>query len=266
MADYGISGKVAFITGGAGGVGRATSKAFAREGVNVALSDINAESLSEAVRQLKPFGARVVSGVVDITKAEQTEAFEKQVVDELGSIDILVKNAGAVKMQDLLALPEAEFRRNTDLMLFSTVRLIKEIGPRLRDQGWGRIVNVSSIFGKQPGGILDYDTLKAAIIMVTKDFSNYFAADGVNVNAVAPGPVSTPMWYAPGQLGDQLARLMNTDRNSAIAQYAKQNIPLGRYAKPEEIADLIVFLSSERASYITGQTVSVDGGMGKGLA
>ena len=265
MADLGISGKVALITGGAGGIGRATAKALAAEGVNIALSDINGDALQQAVAELSPFDVKVTSGVVDITKPELTEPFEKKVIEELGSIDILVNNAGAVKMQDLLALPEAEFRRNADLMLFSTVRLIKEVGPRLRDQGWGRIVNVSSIFGKQPGGILDYDTLKAAIVMVTKDFGNYFARDGVTVNAVAPGPVSTPMWYAPGKLGDQLAAAMNMDRDAAIQAYADQNIPMGRYAKPEEIANAITFLASSRADYITGQTLSVDGGMGKGL-
>jgi 3-oxoacyl-[acyl-carrier protein] reductase len=159
----------------------------------------------------------------------------------------LVNNAGTGRLSDLMELPEEEFRYNMDLMLFGLIRCCKAAVIHMREQKWGRIINISSIFGKQPGGLVDYDAIKAAVIMFTKDLANYAAKDNILVNAVCPGPIRTPLMSGP----------------EAIKWFAEQNIPLGHHGDPEDIANLVAFLASDRAKFITGQAINVDGGMVK---
>lgn len=261
--DLGLKGRVALITGAGGGIGRACSMALAGEGCNLALCDINLESLDKTAAELKEQGVQVLTAKVDVTKQADTDGFVAQAAKQFGRIDILVNNAGTGRLSDLMELPEEEFRRNLDLMLLAPIRLSKAVVPHMQKAQWGRIINLSSIFGKQPGGLLDYDSIKAAVIMVTKEFANYLAKDKVLVNAVCPGPIRTPLWEAPGQLGDQLSQLLGKPMEEAIQIYASSNIPLGRYGQPEEIANVITFLASEKSSYITGQAINIDGGMVK---
>lgn len=261
--ELGLKGRVAIITGAASGIGKCTAAAFADEGTNLALCDINLPQLEKVAEELRAKGVKVYTEKVDVTNQSQTDAFVEHTASEFGRIDILVNNAGTGRLSDMMELPEEEFRRNADLMLYAPIRLIKAVVPHMRKRKWGRIINLSSMFGKQPGGLLDYDSIKAAIIMVGKDFSNYLAQDKILVNSVCPGPIRTPLWEAPGQLGDQLSKMLGKSIDESIDFYAKSNIPMGRYGKPEEIADLILFLASERASYITGQAINIDGGMVK---
>lgn len=261
--DLGLKGRVALITGAASGIGKASAMALAAEGCNLAICDINLENLTKTESELKKKGIRVLSEKVDVTKSAETDAFVAKTVRNFGKIDILVNDAGTGRLSDPMELPEDEFKRNMDLMMFADVRLIKAVIPHMRKAKWGRIINVSSMFGKQPGGLLDYDSIKAAVIMITKDFSNYLAKDNILVNAVCPGPIRTPLWEAPGQLGEQLSKILGKSLEESIQFYATSNIPLGRYGKPEEIADTITFLASEKASYITGQAINIDGGMVK---
>ena len=261
--EFGLKNRVALITGAASGIGKATATAFAGEGTDLALCDINLELLEKTAADLRAKGIRVLAEKVDVTKQDQTDAFLNHAVSEFGRIDILVNNAGTGRLSDLMELPEEEYRRNADLMLYAPIRLIKAVVPYMRKAKWGRIVNISSMFGKQPGGLLDYDSIKAAMIMVSKDFSSYLAKDNILVNAVCPGPIRTPLWEAPGQLGDQLSKMIGKSIEESIEFYASSNIPMGRYGEPEEIADLVVFLASERAGYITGQAINIDGGMVK---
>jgi 3-oxoacyl-[acyl-carrier protein] reductase len=162
-----------------------------------------------------------------------------------------------------MELPEEDFRYNMDLMLFGLIRCCKAAVRHMREQKWGRIINISSIFGKQPGGLVDYDAIKAAVIMFTKDLSNYTAKDNILVNAVCPGPIRTSLWEGPGQLGDQLGQMLDMSGPEAIKWFAEQNIPLGHHGDPEDIANLVAFLASDRAKFITGQAINVDGGMVK---
>lgn len=133
----------------------------------------------------------------------------------------------------------------------------------MQEKGWGRIINISSIFGKQPGGLLDYDCIKAAVIMVTKDLANYLAKHNILVNAICPGPIRTPIWEGPGQFGDQLGHVLGMSGQEAIDWFASQHIPLGHFGDPSDIANIAAFLCSDRAKFITGQAINVDGGMVK---
>jgi 3-oxoacyl-[acyl-carrier protein] reductase len=168
-------------------------------------------------------------------------------------------------MSDPLELPEGVFRHHMDLMLFGPIQLCRQVIPYMRKQGWGRIINISSIFGKQPGGLLDYDSIKAALQMVTKDLSNHLAKDNILVNAVCPGPIRTPLWEGPGALAEQLGKKLGMSVREVMKWFAEQNIPLGHHGDPEDIANLVVFLASDKAKFITGQAINVDGGMVKSL-
>ena len=152
-----------------------------------------------------------------------------------------------------------------ELMFFSVVRACTEVIPQMRKAGWGRIINISSIYGKQPGGLFDYDAIKAAVNMLTKDLANYLAKDNILVNAVCPGPIRTPLWEAPGRGGDQLGKILGMSGKKAMAWIAEQHIPLQHFGLPEDIANLVVFLASDKAKFITGQAINVDGGMVKAI-
>jgi 3-oxoacyl-[acyl-carrier protein] reductase len=261
--DLGLKGRVTLITGAGQGIGKACALMLAGEGSHIALCDINEETMGQTAQDVRAKGVEALAVRTDVTKKEETDNFVARAAERFGRIDSLVNNAGTGRLSDVMELPEEEFRYNMDLMLFGLVRLSKAVAPHMRQRKWGRIINLSSVFGKQPGGLLDYDTIKAAVIMVTKEFANYLAKDGILVNAVCPGPIRTPLWEGPGQLGDQLGSMVGMSAPDAITWFAEQNIPLGRYGRPEEIAQMVTFLASEKSSFITGQAINVDGGMVK---
>lgn len=259
--DLGLKERVVIVTGAASGIGKAIAEAYAAEGAKLALADINLKGLEKLQKSLKQTDVYIEE--VDITDAKACKKFVANVAKKFGKIDILVNNAGTAKMGDMETFPETTFRAHAELMMYAPVRLTNLCIPHFKKNGWGSVVNTASVFGKQPGGLISYDAIKAADIMITKDYSNYCAAFNVNVNAVCPGPVDTPLWHAKGQLGDQLAGATGMEKDAAIDWFAKANIPMGRYAKAEEIASAVLFLSSEPAHYITGVSINVDGGMVK---
>jgi 3-oxoacyl-[acyl-carrier protein] reductase len=261
--DLGLKGKVALITGASRGIGKACALALAEEGCNVAICGRNREALVSAAAEIRAKGVEVLPIQSDVTRSDDNKNFVTQAREKLGQIDILVNNAGTGRLSDLMELPEQEFRYNMDLMLFGPLQCSREVIPHMRQQGSGRIINIASVFGKQPGGLLDYDAIKAAVIMFTKDLSNYLAKDNILVNAVCPGPTRTPLWEGPGQLGDQLGELIGMPGSEAITWFAEQHIPLGHHGDPMDIAYMVTYLASEKAKFITGQAINVDGGMVK---
>ncbi len=263
--DLGLQGRVALITGGSRGIGRATALILAQEGCNLSICARGGIELEEAAAEIKAKapGATVLTVRADVSTAAGAKQFVEASSQKFGRVEILVNNAGTGRISDLMQLPEEEFRRNMDLMLFGLINCAKEVVPHMRKQGWGRIINISSIFGKQPGGLVDYDCIKAAVIMFSKDLANYLAKDNILVNAVCPGPIYTQLWMGPGQLADQLGQILGLPGPEAAKQYAAQNIPLGHHGDPEDIANMVAFLASEKAKFITGQAINVDGGMVK---
>ena len=261
--DLALNGKVALITGASQGIGKSCALALAKEKCNLVICSRTQKALEETSREIRANGVDVLAVPADVTKQEDNKKFVSQAVEKFGRIDILVNNAGTGRLSDPMQLPEAEFRYNMDLMLFGPVQCSREVIPHMRKQGGGRIINISSVFGKQPGGLLDYDAIKAAVIMLTKDLANYLAKDNILVNAVCPGPIRGPLWEGPGGLGDQLGQVLGMAGPEAIKWFAQQNIPLGHHGDPEDIANMVAFLASDKAKFITGQAINVDGGMVK---
>ncbi len=253
--DFGLQDRVAIITGASYGIGRAIAENFLREGVKVALCARNREQLDQAARELD---SEVLTIQADMTQLADIEKLFAAAEERFGRLDILVNNAGGTHLSQLLDLPDEAWQENIDANLFSVLRCSRLALPRMREQRWGRIINVSSIFGKQPGGrMIDYNATKAAVISLTKTLADEVAKDNVLVNVVCLGPVWTPLW-------ENAAKIINPeDPDGMIEGFAQANIPLGRFGRPEEIASLVTFLASERASFITGAAYDIDGGMVK---
>lgn len=261
--DLELQGKVALVTGASQGLGQACALTLAEEGCNLAICARRQEALVEVAAEIRTKGVEVLAVQSDVTKFEDNKNFVSKAVEKFGRVDILVNNAGRGPLSDPMTLAEEEFRYSMDLMLFGPFQCCREVIPLMRKQGWGRIINISSIFGKQPGGLLDYDSIKAALIMLTKDLSNYLAKDNILVNAVCPGPIRGLAWEGPGGLGEQLGQVLGMSGPETVKWFAEHNIPLGHHGDPEDIANMVAFLASDRAKFITGQAINVDGGMVK---
>lgn len=166
--DMELKGKVALVTGASRGIGKACALVLAGEGCDVAICARGKEALEKAAEAIKAKGMQVLAVQADVSKQEDIKSMVAKTIEKFGRIDVLVNNAGTGRLSDLMQLPEEEFRYNMDLMFFGLIQCSKEVVPYMRKQGWGRIINISSIFGKQPGGLVDYDSIKAAVIMFTK--------------------------------------------------------------------------------------------------
>ena len=261
--DLGLKGKVALVTGSSSGIGRAIALCLAQEGANMVVNGRDAARVNAVAGEVKAYGVDVLIGLADITLAEDVKKMVADTIDRFGRVDILINNAGTSLMRDPLKLPDEEFRYEMELMFFAVVRACNEVIPYMKKAGGGRIINISSVYGKQPAGLFDYDAIKAAVNMLTKDLANLLAKDSILVNAVCPGPIRTPLWEAPGAGGDQLGKALGMSGKEAMTWVAEQHIPLGHFGLPEDIAHMVTFLASDKANFITGQAINVDGGMVK---
>jgi 3-oxoacyl-[acyl-carrier protein] reductase len=194
----------------------------------------------------------------DVTKAEELDAWHRRAVEESGPVDILVTNTGGPPAAKFLDLTEEQWRRGIDLTLMNVVRLSRLVLAGMRERRWGRIIHLTSLTAKQPIALLTISsTLRAGLSALTKTMSNEFSREGVLVNAVVPGHVLTARQV-------ELNEIRSKQEGVSIEDYAaraQQTIPLGRYGEPREIGDVVAFLASERASYISGATIQVDGGL-----
>ncbi|HYF25422.1 MAG TPA: SDR family oxidoreductase, partial [Baekduia sp.] len=203
-------------------------------------------------------GAEWLAG--DVTDEGCDERIVATCAEQMGGVDILVNNAGTSYARALDALTDEDWRAQYELHVLAPMRLMRLAAPRMAQAGWGRVVNVCSSAGKRPSLTnAAYSVTKAAQLSLSRVYADAYAAEGVLVNAVAPGATASELWMAPGGLADQTAGAAGATREAALdAQRAK--VPLGRFAEPGEIADVIAFLCSERASNVTGAAWSVDGG------
>jgi 3-oxoacyl-[acyl-carrier protein] reductase len=261
--DMGLKGAVTVVTASSQGLGKATALALAQEGANLVMCARDVERLEAAAREIREqTGVEVITVPADVSTEEGISAVVAAAVERFGRIDVLVTNAGGPPPGDFTKHSDEAWQRAFELNLLSVVRLIRAALPHLQASGRGRIINFSSTSVKQPiEGLILSNSLRAGVIGMAKTLAGEFAPYGITVNNIAPGRIDTE-------------RVRSLDRNRATAlgiseEEAKQaqiaNIPLGRYGEPLELAALAVFLASDKASYITGTTIPVDGGMVKGI-
>ncbi|MPZ50432.1 MAG: glucose 1-dehydrogenase [Dehalococcoidia bacterium] len=248
--DLELKGKVAIVTGASRGIGRAIALAFAAEGCNVAFCARGEDGLRETEKELQDSGVRALGVVADVTQAGAIESFVEQAAAQLGRVDVLVNNVGGSVRGDT----EDAFRGALELNLIAAVRATNAALPQMRAQGSGSIIHISSIFGREAGGSLTYNAVKAAMISHAKNLALQLAPEGIRVNSIAPGSVQHP--------GGSWDRRVQEDPEG-MARFVAQNIPSGRFGTAEEIASAVVFLASPRASWITGACLNVDGGQSR---
>lgn len=264
--DLGLRGRVAIVCAASQGLGKAAAQGLFNEGAHVVISSRDAGRLHEAAREIAANGpkgtARVVPFVADVTNAQQIKDLVATTVKEFGRIDILVTNAGGPPVASFPDLDDKMWEKGISLNLMSTIRCIREALPHMRKRRWGRIIAITSITAKQPiNDLVISSTVRPGILGLVHVLSNQFASEGILVNSITPGFILTARQK-------EISEARASSRGITAEQYMDEvvrEVPVKRYGTPEELANVIVFLASERASFVTGATVSVDGGLTKGI-
>ena len=242
-----LKDKVALITGGARGIGRSIALLFAKEGADIVVGDINIQEAGNTCSDIEALGRKSLALSMDVTDYTKVQEAVNKILDKFGKVDILVNNAGITKDQLLLRMDEEEWDAVLNVNLKGTFNCSKAVSKVMIKQRQGKIINIASIIGiiGNPGQA-NYAASKAGIIALTKTTAKELASRKINVNAVAPGYIQTEM---------------TAGLSEEVKQKMQELIPLGRFGSPEDVAGLCLFLASEEANYITGQTIIVDGGM-----
>jgi 3-oxoacyl-[acyl-carrier protein] reductase len=244
--DLGLRDRVCVVTGSTAGIGLETARLLAAEGARVVTCG----------RSPAPGVGEALHVVADLARPGEPE----RVIAEAGAVDVLVNNVGVAYQRDFLEVSDEQWQELWDLNVMSYVRATRAALPGMRERGGGVIVNVSSTAGKRPSTSMpDYSVVKAAVLSLSRLVADVYAKDGIRCNAVTPGPTASPAWLAEGGLADQQAARTGRSRDEVLAAVGAGR-PLGRLAEPEEIAAVVVFLCSQRSSYVTGAAWSADGG------
>jgi 3-oxoacyl-[acyl-carrier protein] reductase len=255
--DLGLSNRVALVCGASRGIGYAVAAELAREGAQVAICARDAASVAAAAAKLSKLGAAVLPIVADLSTAEGPGEVAANVLERYGRVDVLVTNTGGPPPGPALATDWAAWTRAAELLLRSAVELTRALVPGMQQRKWGRVIGITSITVKKPiPSLVLSNSLRAAVTGFYRTLADEFGPDGVTVNTVLPGYVATERL---DELAAAATKRTGATRESIFESY-RAGTPVGRIGSPEEIAAVVAFLASERASYVTGQAILVDGG------
>jgi 3-oxoacyl-[acyl-carrier protein] reductase len=248
--ELGLRGKVALVTGGSRGIGKATVLDFAREGCKVAFSARGTDALQATAQEIKALGVEGLPVVADMTRTEDIERLVRETVATFGGVDILVNNVGGSRGGLTWDTTDEDWAEVFYLNLFAAVRTTRLVIPEMRKRGSGRVINITSIYGREAGGAMTYNAVKASMNSWSKSLARQLAKDNILVNVVAPGSIMFPggVWERRQKENPQF-----------IDNFVRTDMPLGRFGRPEEVAAMVVFLSSQRATLMTGACINVDG-------
>ena len=262
--DLGIKGRSAIVTGASRGIGRETARQFLEEGVRVTICGRNAQTIDKARTELAAqTGGEVHAVVADMTKEGDIAQLVESAKQKFGTVDILVNNAGQMYSGRFAAMTDAGLKEQFETKIFGFLRTIRLVYPIMKARKWGRIVNLIGGAGKEPDPYMFGSGItNSGLLNITKSLSTEFGEDNVLVNAVCPGWVATNLWQRNAQ---GLAAELGAKTEDEARRLAARKNSLNRFGKPEELANAIVFLCSERASYITGVSLNLDGGRLKSL-
>lgn len=254
-----LTDKVAIVTGSSRGLGLASALALAAEGCRVTLCARGAERLDKAATEVRAVAGavnRVLAVAADLATPAGVERVVEQTVRQFGGLDILVNNIGLARGADLLATSDEDWQEAFDQTLYPAIRASRLAVPHMRARGGGVILLIASIFGRETGGRMTYNAVKAAEISLAKSLAQQLAKDNIRVNSVAPGSILFPggSWWTRQQQDPE-----------GIAEFVRRELPFGRFGTPEEVGQVVAFLASPRASWIAGASIVVDGGQSRSL-
>jgi 3-oxoacyl-[acyl-carrier protein] reductase len=253
MLDLGLTGKVAIVTGGSVGLGRAAAMRLAREGARVSICARRKEVLERTAGEIRHAGGDVLAIPADVTRAEDVEGVVKATTERFGGVDILLNNAGTSSAAAFMDVDDRTWQTDIELKLMAAIRFCRLTIPIMQKRGGGVIINVTTVGGKAPAPrAVPTAVTRAAGINLTKGLANEYAASGIRVNTICLGLVKSEQWERRAKGGDV----------EAVYREAAKRVPIGRMGEAEEFGDLVAFLVSARAAFITGTAINFDGGMG----
>ena len=252
-----LDGKVALITGAAGGIGQAIARRLAREGAHVALADIRTEPLDDIAESIESHNRKALKVAVDVTQTDQVTRMVQAVIEAFGRIDIFFNNAGIIRVQNFLDVTEAEWDQVIDVNLKGVFLCGQAVAKHMMERHCGKIINTASLAADRGRPeIAAYAASKTAVVSLTRSMALDLADHGITVNALAPGIVDTDMWAF---IDNEMGKLWGRQKGDSM-QRRVDIVPLKRAASADEVANVGVFLASDEANYITGQTMYIDGG------
>ena len=256
--DLGLSGKTAIVTGASRGIGRAIALGLASEGCNLVISARGADDLEATAKEICEIGPKVDAVVEDAAEPGSGERLVQAALDVFGGVDIVVNNVGGNRRKDFAEASDEDWNDLIELNFMSQIRPARAAVPVMKESGGGAVLFISSIFGREAGGagLALYNTTKSALISVAKIMALELAPHGIRVNSVAPGSIRHP--------GGSWDKRCEADPEG-MRKFVEANLPIGRFGSGEEVADVVAFLASERASLVTGACINVDGGQSHSL-
>ena len=254
--DLGLKGKVAMVSGASRGIGRAIVLGLASEGCRLSLCARGKEGVERVAQEVQQVGAEVIALAGDVTSEADARRWVEATQKRFGRVDVLINNVGGSRPGGNLSVSREDWQTGFALNFFSALDLCRLVVPMMSNQKSGCVINIASIYGREWGGPMTYNAAKAAMISLSKEMARELAPQGIRVNSVAPGSI-----LFPGGSWEK----RQIENPEGIAAFVKAELPFGRFGKPEEVADVVVFLASSRAQWVSGACITVDGCQSRSL-